>query len=155
MFSAIIPLPLWPSRRPLRNRAIAHDTKHKVNVPSTFIVKIQPVERSETSDAEANSDTSPQAVSTVMGTAVHTFSVLNFVHAVPIHIYYNDDDTNQQHTTIYTWLDGIITILRGSSTQAEYNSASFVWHKAVGSSQFYELFRNKQVDAYVSSSEHY
>jgi hypothetical protein len=46
-------------------------------------------------------------------------------------------------------------ILRDSSTQAEYNSASFVWHKAVGSSQFYELFRNKQVDAYVCSSEHY
>jgi hypothetical protein len=61
----------------------------------------------------------------------------------------------ETHTTIYTWLDGIMIILRGSSTQAEYNSAPFVWHKAVGSSQFYELFRNKQVDAYVSSSEHY
>ena len=59
------------------------------------------------------------------------------------------------HTTIYTWLDGITIILRGSGTQAEYNSVPFVWLKAVGSSQFYELFRNKQVDAYVSSSEHY
>jgi len=46
-------------------------------------------------------------------------------------------------------------ILRGSGTQAKYNSVPFVWLKAVGSSHFYELFRKKQVDAYVSSSEHY
>lgn len=64
--------------------------------------------------------------------------------------------------TIYTWFDGIMIILWGNGTQAEYNTAPFflcVWHKAVGSSHFYELLWNKQVDAYVrtyvSTSENY
>jgi hypothetical protein len=62
---------------------------------------------------------------------------------------------NQQHTPQFIhdlmllWSLYEAVVLRQNITHL------LLCDKDVGSSQFYELFRNKQVDAYVSSSEHY
>jgi len=133
MYSATISLPLSATRRPLRNWALAHDTKHRANVPSSFIVKIHAAGRSETSDAKQTA-TRPRRLYTLLWVPQYIRSVF-FISFILYQFISCTTLKPATHTTIYTWLDRIMIILRGSNTQAEYNSAPFVWHKAVGSSQ--------------------